>query len=86
MPTPRHEAYTTAVINRLCSIVADRDHRAQVEEYSDSAETLLLLDLEPARAGLEAGLAANSRGAALQRARADDARESGASAHHRPRR
>lgn len=62
MPTPRHEAYTTIVINRLTSIVGDRDQRAQVEEYADSAETLLLLDLEPARARLEAGLAANSRG------------------------
>lgn len=62
MPTPRHEAYTTTLLDRLTLCVRNPDQRAQVEEYANSAETLLLLDLEPARARLEAGLAANPRG------------------------
>ena len=62
MPTPRHEAYTTSTLDRLDRLVQDPDLRAQVEELAGVAETLLLLDLEPARALLEAGLAPKVRG------------------------
>jgi len=62
MPTPRHEAYTTSTLDRLARLVQDPDLRAQVEELAGVAETLLLLDLEPARALLEAGLAPKVRG------------------------
>lgn len=62
MPTPRHEAYTTTVISRLNSLVEDPDQCAQIERYAQAAEALLALDLEPARALLEAGFAPSPRG------------------------
>ena len=62
MPTPRHEAYTTSTLDRLARLVQDPDLRAQVEELAGVAEPLLLLDLEPARALLEAGPAPKVRG------------------------
>lgn len=62
MPTPRPEAYPTTLLRRLTALVEDPDHRAQIEYYAAAAETLLLLDLEPARALLEAGFAPSPRG------------------------
>lgn len=62
MPTPRHEVYCTNLLDRLTVLAKDPDHRDQIEHYAEAAEVLLLLDLEPARARLEAGLAPNPRG------------------------
>lgn len=62
MPTPRHEAYTTDVLEGLSRCVADPALREQVQLYAAVAEVLLCLDLEPARARLEAGLAPKTRG------------------------
>ena len=62
MPTPQHEVYTAATLDRLAACASSPDLHAQIEQYADVAETLLLLDLEPARAQLEAGLAPSPRG------------------------
>ena len=62
MPTPRHAAYTTSTLDRLTVLARDPEQIPRIEEYAEAAETLLLLDLEPARARLESGFAPKPRG------------------------